>query len=111
MLRRTETANDADLSTTANAAKAADIADQALNQLTSLRGRLGAFEQTTLDTNIATLGDTVNALSNAQSTVQDADKTYVLDAGTVLEEGTHAELMERGGRYRLLVQSQALSTL
>ena len=51
------------------------------------------------------------ATAHRLSTVQDADKTYVLDAGTVLEEGTHAELMERGGRYRLLVQSQALSTL
>ena len=63
--------NDADLST--DPATAANIVDQAVNQVTSLRGRLGAFEQTTLETNVATLGDTVNALTNAQSTIQDAD--------------------------------------
>jgi flagellin len=65
------TGQDADLST--DPATAANIVDQAVNQITSLRGRLGAFQQTTLETNIATLGDTVNALTNAQSTIQDAD--------------------------------------
>ena len=61
----------ADLST--DTTKAADIVDQAVDQITSLRGRLGAFQKTTLETNISTLGSTVTALTNAQSTIQDAD--------------------------------------
>jgi flagellin len=71
LLYQLASGNDADLAT--DTTKAADIVDQAVNQITSLRGRLGSFQKTTLETNIATLGDTVNALTNAQSTIQDAD--------------------------------------
>jgi flagellin len=62
---------DADLAT--NITKAANIVDEALNQITSLRGRLGTFQKSTLETNINALSDTVTALTNAQSTIQDAD--------------------------------------
>ncbi len=52
---------------------AANIVDEASSQVTSLRGRLGAFQQATLDTNIASLTDAVTNLTAAQSSIQDAD--------------------------------------
>lgn len=41
------------------------------------------------------------------STVAAADLVVVLDGGAVVEQGTHRELMELGGRYRDLYEVQA----
>ena len=52
---------------------AALIAEGAIDQVTSLRGRLGAFQRTTLETNIGALNDTLVNLTDAESTIRDAD--------------------------------------
>jgi flagellin len=52
---------------------AANIIDEVISQVTTLRGRLGAFQKTTLDTNIATLNDTLENLTDAESSIRDAD--------------------------------------
>jgi flagellin len=62
---------DAALATDPGAA--ASITDEVINKVTSLRGRLGAFQKSTLDTNIASLTDTVQNLTDAQSSIRDAD--------------------------------------
>jgi flagellin len=62
---------DADLS--ASPTKAAAIVDEAITQITSLRGRLGAFQSTSLQTNKNTLNDTLVNLTEAQSQIRDAD--------------------------------------
>ena len=36
-----------------------------------------------------------------------ADEILFVDAGSIVERGTHAELMALGGRYRALYQLQA----
>jgi ATP-binding cassette, subfamily B, multidrug efflux pump len=36
------------------------------------------------------------------STLADADRILVLEQGTIVEDGSHAELMAKGGRYRSL---------
>jgi flagellin len=41
--------------------------------VTSLRGRLGAFQATTLETNINALQDTLETLTDAESSIRDAD--------------------------------------
>src|SRR5439155_6330037 len=46
-------------------------------------------------------------VSHRFSTVRMADRILVLEAGHILEEGTHAALMERGGRYAELFELQA----
>ena len=40
---------------------------------TGLRGRLGAFQKTTVDTNINALNDVLVNLKDAESTIRDAD--------------------------------------
>ena len=61
----------ADLST--DATTAASIVEEAINQVTSLRGRLGAFQRTTLETNKNALNDTLANLTEAESSIRDAD--------------------------------------
>ena len=44
---------------------AASIVDQAATKVTQLRGRLGAFQRTTLESNIGSLQDTLTSLTDA----------------------------------------------
>ena len=52
---------------------AASIVMQAADQVSALRGRLGAFQKATVDSNISSLTDAVTNLTAAQSAIQDAD--------------------------------------
>jgi ATP-binding cassette subfamily B protein len=45
-------------------------------------------------------------IAHRLSTIRSADHILVLDAGKVVEQGTHEELMARGGFYRKLYQAQ-----
>ena len=49
---------------------------------------------------------TVIAIAHRLSTVRSADRIVVMDDGAVLDAGPHAELIERCGLYRRLVQTQ-----
>lgn len=52
---------------------ASAIIGEAIDQVTALRGRLGAFQRTTLETNKNALNDTLVNLSDAESSIRDAD--------------------------------------
>ncbi len=51
-------------------------------------------------------GRTTLVIAHRLSTVLDADLIYVVDAGRVVESGTHAELLARGGAYQRLYALQ-----
>ena len=46
-------------------------------------------------------------IAHRLSTIQGADKIVVLEAGKVVEEGSHAKLIQHNGLYRRLVEMQA----
>src|SRR4029077_2474446 len=51
-------------------------------------------------------GRTVFVIAHRLSTVQRADRIVVVADGRVVEEGTHDDLMARGGEYRRLYEQQ-----
>ncbi|MBK9148971.1 MAG: ABC transporter ATP-binding protein [Flavobacteriales bacterium] len=53
-------------------------------------------------------GRTTVIISHRISAVRDADRILVLDHGCVVEEGTHAELIDKGGVYNQLHEEQLL---
>jgi ATP-binding cassette subfamily B protein len=53
----------------------------------------------------AARGRTTITIAHRLSTVRDADRIVVLAAGRVVEQGSHAELLARGGRYARLIAS------
>ncbi|MGB6105689.1 MAG: ABC transporter ATP-binding protein [Pusillimonas sp.] len=78
------------------------ILDEATSHLDTLselqvRGALDALmrERTTL------------VIAHRLSTVREADQILVLDEGRLAEQGTHADLLARGGTYARLIRHQA----
>ena len=51
---------------------------------------------------------TTVVIAHRLSTIQNVDRIYVLDAGRIVQEGSHAELLAAGGRYRELYELQFL---
>ena len=51
-------------------------------------------------------GRTTFVIAHRLSTIRGADQILVLEAGEIVERGTHAELLATGGRYRQLYDRQ-----
>jgi len=51
-------------------------------------------------------GRTTFVIAHRLSTIQSADQILVMEGGEIVERGTHAELLARGGRYRQLYDKQ-----
>ncbi len=82
-------------SLTADVGGAARVVDEVISIITSLRGRLGAFQKTTLETNIYTLNDTLANLTEAESSIRDADfakESAALTRAQILTQSTTSVL-------------------
>ena len=78
------------------------LLDEPTAQL-DVRGEAEIFERVLA----ATRHCTTILVSHRFSTVRQADRICVLEAGRVVELGTHDELMAAGGRYRTMFELQA----
>ncbi len=59
----------------------------------------------------ATEGETVIFISHRLSATRDADRIYMFENGTIIEQGSHRELIELGGKYAEMWQLQAQNYL
>src|SRR5262249_38817949 len=54
----------------------------------------------------ALVGRTAIVIAHRLSTIVDADRVVVVDAGRIVDSGTHAQLLSRGGLYAELYRTQ-----
>ena len=83
-----------------DATSAANVVEEALTSVNSLRGRLGAFQRTTLETNINSLSDTVANLTAAESAIRDAD--FAAESAKL----TRAQVLVQAGTAVLQIANQ-----
>jgi flagellin len=83
-----------------NTTLAATIVDQSVTDVVKLRGRLGAFQRTTLETNIRALEDTESNLQSAQSSIRDAD--FAKETSAL----TRAQILVQSGTAVLAIANQ-----
>jgi len=89
-----------DASLANDATTAAAIVGEAIDLVTSLRGRLGAFQRTTLETNKNALNDVLVNLSEAESSIRDAD--FAAESANL----TRAQILVQSGTTVLQISNQ-----
>ncbi|TWU65522.1 Flagellin [Crateriforma conspicua] len=76
---------------------ATEVIDEVINKVTGLRGRLGAFQATTLDSNMVSLNETKANLQEAESSIRDADfaeeSAQLTRAQILVQSGTNVLAM------------------
>lgn len=79
---------------------AAKIIDEVISKVTALRGRLGAFQSTTLDSNLVSLGESRTNLQEAESSIRDAD--FAQESANL----TRAQILVQSGTNVLSLANQ-----
>ncbi len=79
---------------------AASIIDEVISKVTSLRGRLGAFQSTTIESNLVSLSDTQANLQEAESSIRDAD--FAQESANL----TRAQILVQSGTNVLSLANQ-----
>lgn len=67
---------------------------------------LDAATEAALLGNLREAGITTVIITHRASTLRHCDRAVVLDAGRIVEDGRHEDLMARAGHYRLLVEAE-----
>lgn len=70
---------------------------------------LDVVTERTIEQNLRSLHCTQIVIAHRLSTICAADRILVLDDGRIVESGSHQELLEQGGTYARLIQSQLAS--
>jgi ATP-binding cassette subfamily C protein CydCD len=88
------------------------LKDAPLLILDEATSHLDAVNEREVRDALATLmvGRTTVVIAHRLSTIRDADKIVVLDRGRVVEQGTHAELLQHDGLYATLVSRQIVAS-
>ncbi len=97
-LYQLQTGGSADLYTNPNLA--AKIINEAIGVVTELRGRLGALEGLTMQTNIKTMEDTLENMVSAESQIRDAD--FATETANL----TRAQVLVQSGMAVLTIANQ-----
>lgn len=58
----------------------------------------------------ASAGRTVLAIAHRLSTVQGSDQVFVVADGVIAEQGTHTQLLQKGGTYANLIRRQLMGS-
>ena len=83
-----------------NTTLAATIVDETVNEVAKLRGRMGAFQLTTLESNARALADTASNLTAAESAIRDAD--FAAETSAL----TRAQILVQSGTSVLAISNQ-----
>lgn len=92
-------------SLTTDVSGASKVVDEVISKVTTLRGRLGAFQRTALDSNIASLNDTLTNLNEAQSSIRDAD--FAKESANL----TRAQILVQSGTSVLGIANQSTQSV
>jgi len=84
------------------------LADPAVLLLDEATSSLDSESEALIQDGLRSLraGRTTFVIAHRLSTIMSADQILVLEAGEIVERGTHAELLVAGGRYRQLYDKQ-----
>ncbi len=84
------------------------LADPAILILDEATSSLDSESESLIQEGLARLrsGRTTFVIAHRLSTITSADQILVLEAGAIVERGTHEELLESEGRYRALYERQ-----
>jgi len=79
---------------------AAEIINEVISKVTAIRGRLGAFQATTLESNLVSLNETKANLQEAESSIRDAD--FAQESANL----TRAQILVQSGTNVLSLANQ-----
>jgi flagellin len=100
MLNTLKTGGANDLAS-GNFSTAATIVSTAIDQVSSLRGRMGALQKNTLEAQIRSLGTTLENITTAESTIRDTD--FAAETANM----TRAQILSQAGTSVLAMANSA----
>jgi flagellin len=100
-----ELASGGDKTLATDPTAAYQVVSEVISKVATLRGRLGAFQRTTVETNIAALTDTQVNLQDAESAVRDAD--FAQESSAL----TRAQILVKSGTTVLAIANSNPQTV